>query len=189
MEDTHKNTLGSSKFSLTVHLTSWSMHCMELKCGILTVEIWSSCSKRQAVLCFCSCHGSLFSQVSVFQSWVIVSFYTKLCIGLYEGLTSRGNQFVSSCFEQIFIFLRILCIYFQREGKGGRKGGRETSVHGCLSRNPYWGPVLHPRHVPWLGIELMILWFTGWYSIHWVTPTRAQANIYFYKMRQNGHQI
>ena len=44
---------------------------------------------------------------------------------------------------------------------------------GCLSRTPYWGPGLQPRHVPWLGIELVTLWFTGWHSIHWATPAMA----------------
>ena len=44
---------------------------------------------------------------------------------------------------------------------------------GCLSRAPYWGSGLHPRHVPWLGIEPVTLWFTGWHSIHWATPARA----------------
>ena len=36
-------------------------------------------------------------------------------------------------------FLKILC-FFQTEGKGRRKRGRETSVCGCFSRTPYWGP-------------------------------------------------
>ena len=30
---------------------------------------------------------------------------------------------------------------------------------GCLLRGPHWGPGLQPRHVPWLGIELVTLWF------------------------------
>ena len=72
------------------------------------------------------------------------------------------------------VFLKkILFIYFQREGKGGRKRGRETSMCSCLSHAPYWGPGLQPRHVPWLGIEPATLWFTGRSSIHWATPTRA----------------
>ena len=47
-----------------------------------------------------------------------------------------------------FLFLRF---YFFREGKGGRKRGRETSKCGCLSRAPYWGPGPQPKHMPWLG--------------------------------------
>ena len=43
----------------------------------------------------------------------------------------------------------------------------------CLLRAPHWGPGLLPRHVPWLGIELAKLWFTGQRSIHWATSTRA----------------
>ena len=63
-------------------------------------------------------------------------------------------------------------IYF-RERKRGRKRGRETSMCGCLSNAPYWGPGPQPRHVPWLGIEPANLWFTDWRSIHWATPARA----------------
>ena len=39
-------------------------------------------------------------------------------------------------------------IYLSLEGKGKRKGGRETSMCGCLSHAPHWGPGLQPRHVP-----------------------------------------
>ena len=37
---------------------------------------------------------------------------------------------------------------------------------GCFSHAPCWGPGPQPRHVPWLGIELATLWFTGWQSVH-----------------------
>ena len=33
-----------------------------------------------------------------------------------------------------------------RGGKGRRKRGRETSMCGCLSHAPYWGPGQKPRH-------------------------------------------
>ena len=70
-------------------------------------------------------------------------------------------------------FLKILFIYFLRQGIGRRKRGRETSVCGCLLCALYWGPDLQPRHVPWLGIEPVTLCFTGPHSIHWATPARA----------------
>ena len=44
---------------------------------------------------------------------------------------------------------------------------------GCLLCIPKWGPGLQPRHVPWLGIKLVTLWFAGRHSIHWATPVRA----------------
>ena len=44
---------------------------------------------------------------------------------------------------------------------------------GCLLCTPNWGPSLQPRHVPWLGIKPVTLWFAGWHSIHWATPARA----------------
>ena len=43
---------------------------------------------------------------------------------------------------------------------------------GCLSHALYWAPSLQPRHVPWLGIELVTLWFIGWHLNHWETPAR-----------------
>ena len=47
-----------------------------------------------------------------------------------------------------FFSLKLLYFYFQREGKGGKKRGRETSVCGCLSCPPHWASGLQPRHVP-----------------------------------------
>ena len=57
--------------------------------------------------------------------------------------------------------------------------GRETSMCGCLSHIPYWGPGPQPRHLPWLGIELATLWFTGRHLIHWVTPAKANFVLFF----------
>ena len=50
---------------------------------------------------------------------------------------------VEICF---FFFLRFYLFIFS-EGKGGRKRGIETSMCGCLSSTPNWGPGQQPRHV------------------------------------------
>ena len=50
---------------------------------------------------------------------------------------------------------------FLERREGWRKRGRETSVCGCVSHMPYWGPGPQPRHVPWLGIEPATLCFPG----------------------------
>ena len=42
------------------------------------------------------------------------------------------------------LFLKILFIYFPRE----EEEREETSMCGCLSHAPYWGPGLQPRRVP-----------------------------------------
>ena len=63
-------------------------------------------------------------------------------------------------FFKHFFLLRFYLFIF-REGKRGRKRGRETSMCGCLLHAPYWGPGLQPRHVLWLGIEQATLWFAG----------------------------
>ena len=70
-------------------------------------------------------------------------------------------------------FLKILYIYFWREGKGKRKRGSETSI-GCLSHTPpNWGPDPQPRHMPWLGIKPETFQFADWRSTHGATPARA----------------
>ena len=73
-----------------------------------------------------------------------------------------------------FNFLKDFIYLFPE--RGGRKKGRETSVCGCLSRAPNWGAGLQPRHMPWLGIEPVTLWFAGQRSVHWATPARAQIH-------------
>ena len=50
---------------------------------------------------------------------------------------------------------------------------------GCLSRAVCWGPGLQPSQVPWLGIELVILWFTGQHSVHWATPARTSLKAFW----------
>ena len=72
----------------------------------------------------------------------------------------------------VVFFFNFIYLFLER-GEGGRKRGRETSMCGCLLSTPNWGPGLQPRHVPWLGIEPVTLWFTGWHSVYWATPARA----------------
>ena len=76
--------------------------------------------------------------------------------------------------DEFFFFLKIFyyCFFLRfylfifREGKGGRKRGRETpctrdTLIGCLLHTPNRGPGLQPRHVPWLGLEPGTSLFTG----------------------------
>ena len=83
-----------------------------------------------------------------------------------EG-NSTGWAFVLN-FSFFLFFLRFYLFIFREKGREG-----ETSMCGCLLSAPYWGPGLHPRHVPWLGIKLVTLRFTSPRSIHWATPARA----------------
>ena len=58
-----------------------------------------------------------------------------------------------------------------------REGKEEREKHQCMVASrvpPTRRPGQKPRHVPWLGMEPATLWFTGWHSIHWATPARAQ---------------
>ena len=82
------------------------------------------------------------------------------------------------CEKPKFFFLRFFKFIF-REGKGGRKRGRETSMCGFYLSAPYWRPGIQPRHVSWLGIELATLWFVVRHSIHWATPARAKNPDFF----------
>ena len=55
---------------------------------------------------------------------------------------------------------------------------------GCLSHTPYQGFGPQPKHVPWLGIELVTLWFAGWHSICRATPTRAVSHFLYPTLNQ-----
>ena len=69
-----------------------------------------------------------------------------------------------------FSFLILFILFLD----GGEERGRETSMCGCHSHAPvYWGPGPQPRHVLWLGMEPVTLWFADQCLIHWATPSRV----------------
>ena len=56
----------------------------------------------------------------------------------------------------------------------GREKERERNISAWLPlSHPYGGAVPQSRHVPWLGFELVTLWFAGWCSVPWATLARA----------------
>ena len=76
-----------------------------------------------------------------------------------------------------FFFFKDFIYLFLERGEGKEKE-RERIIYVWLPlvcADPHWGPGPQPRHVPWLGIELETLWFTGLCSIHWATPARAEC--------------
>ena len=77
---------------------------------------------------------------------------------------------MSPFFKKDFIYL------FLDRGEGKEKEReRNINVWSSLMGPPLeTKPGLQPRHVPWLGIEPMTLWLTGWHSIHWATTARAE---------------
>ena len=83
---------------------------------------------------------------------------------------------IPSCSNIIYLFLfykRFIYLFFIEKGRERERVGEK---HQCVvaSHVPlHWGPGLQPRHVPWLGIKPVTLWFTGRHSIHWATPARA----------------
>ena len=89
------------------------------------------------------------------------------------GTSGRIWRWCSGNFlSRITVFFKLFIYLFLETGREGERG-RETSMCGCLLHTPYWGPGLQPRRVPWLGIKLATLWFTGQHSIRWATPARA----------------
>ena len=66
-----------------------------------------------------------------------------LCTCLYVGM--KWDDVYQNFF---LIFKKILFIYFEGKGKRGRKRERETSLCGCLSYTPYWGPGPQPSMCP-----------------------------------------
>ena len=93
-----------------------------------------------------------FYLMVIFPMIILEELYWKNF--LYNYRKKCLIKYVSS-----FVFKDFVYLFLDR--KGERKRGRKTLICGCLSRTPYWGPGLQPRHVPWLGIELETLWFAG----------------------------
>ena len=89
----------------------------------------------------------------------------KRTLFVFKG---KNSLYFISFFENYFIYL------FLERGEG-RERGRETLMCGCLSHTPNWGLGQQPRHVPWLGIQVVTLWFAGQHSVHWATPARAKT--------------
>ena len=94
--------------------------------------------------------------------------------------SSLQNTHPVSYWPGLCIWLLVFCFFFwrfylfiSREGKGGRKRGRETLMCGCISHVPHWGPGPQHRHMPWLGIEPVTPCFARWHSIYWAILARA----------------
>ena len=73
-------------------------------------------------------------------------------------------QLLQDCFqilkEIIYFFKDSIYLLFR---EGGKEGEREGEKHQCViaSHSPYWGSGLQHRHVPWLRMESVTLWFIG----------------------------
>ena len=96
-----------------------------------------------------SCSTGASAWLQLVLVWAIVSrgsARTGVVGGGEMGRCGRADQQKRT---QDFLFSMILFIYSLERGEGKEKRGRETSVCGCLSHAPYWGPGAEARHVPW----------------------------------------
>ena len=75
-------------------------------------------------------------------------------------------QFFGNNNSHSFFFSSRFYLFTFIEGKEGRQRGRETSMCGCLSCAPNWGPAPQPMHAPSLGIKPATFQFAGQCSIH-----------------------
>ena len=102
---------------------------------------------------------TIFSKVTLQEKPSSLLYYSGLDL-IYSSISTH--------FLNIFIYL------FLDTGEGREKEERNINVWLPLT-HPLWGPGLQPRHVPWLGIEPVALWFAGQHSVHWATPARVYS--------------
>ena len=105
-----------------------------------------------------------------------------LCLYFIDNMRNKAQFLKCWKFSEVIFFFKDYLIYlFLREW--GREEEQEREKHqyvrdtsvSCLSYDSNWGPGLQPKHVPWLGIELVTPWVASWCSIHWVTPARVRS--------------
>ena len=119
--------------------------------GILATTIESFCLSKK---CYWPLPSGPFPPGKVIRN---KPFKTKATFATKQNSREKNlltflNNFYCSLMNIEFIFLFIYLIYFkdliyfQREGKGGRKRGRETSVRG---RNISWLPLALPQPGTW----------------------------------------
>ena len=161
--------------------TSWKTSVWEIPKGSSPSFItwpqrlsWSDLSLNSQSLSFCSVNTD--PSVLRYPPHAISEFcWETLCLPLSPPLAF--NHLGDSTFfffkDQFFLLKKDFIYLLLDRGEGREKRGRETSICGCLSSNPYWGPGPQPRQVPWLGMEPVTLWFIGQHSIRWATPIRA----------------
>ena len=95
-----------------------------------------------------------------------------LLCGTMSNLLSHTGQ--GYCLFFFFLRFHLFILDWGREGEKHQcVVGSRVSPTGDLA-----GP--QPRHVLWLGIQPVTLWFAGWHSIHWATPARAILSYFLY---------
>ena len=92
-------------------------------------------------------------------------FPSLMCWFLSASRVFSSFLLASICF--FFFFQDYIYLFLEGEKE------RERNIVWVPLACPHWGPGPQPRHVLWLGIQLVTLWFTGGHSIHWATPSRA----------------
>ena len=90
-------------------------------------------------------------RIIIASMWMTIKVTRELKVTCHMGVEKL--HFLS--------FLKTFYLFIFREGKGGRKKGREISMCVCLSHGPHWGTGPQPRHVPPLGIEAARAQSTG----------------------------
>ena len=102
------------------------------------------------------CH--FFPIYIAMSSYLLPFFYLSL-----PFLFFSFSEVIFSFPFSSFYFVNRLVLYFQREGKGQRKRGRETSMCSCFLCAPYWIAV---QACALTGNGNGTFWFAGLCSIH-----------------------
>ena len=92
-------------------------------------------------------------------------------LGCFKILASMNKAAINIHVQGFFLRFDL---FISREEKEGRKRGPKRNINVWLPV-PLLGtwPGPQPRHVPWLGIKLVTLWFEGRHSVHCATSARA----------------
>ena len=121
----------------------------------------------------------------------IISVHNAIISCIYSNQKPKSHSLfllvtphLTHCQFFVFTYLLtyLLTYLFLESGEGRAKGRENINVrekHRLVASRIYPDQRLNPqpRHVPWLGIELLTFHFAGWCPTKWATPVRARLSI------------
>ena len=109
------------------------------------IRTFNQCTVKELLISISYCHFIIymFDLSSSLRSLFNISCNTGLVVMNFLAFLVWEAFYLSFYFILFYFFKDFIYLFIFREGKGGRKRGRQTSMCGCLSLEPSTGDLAH----------------------------------------------